>query len=646
VKLLIHSNGPDAKTGYGVQTRLLVDRLVDDGHEVAISATYGQQQACGVGTYVTRSGQRVQVFPSYMLVSGEDVVYAHAKQFFGSDEGWIIPLLDMWSMSGKEMADFNAAAWTPVDHDPVPPIVTRFFDRAPTVRCIAMSRHGQQSLQAHGVDAAYIPLAVDTNVYSPTPTAVIDGQTVTGRQFLQLPDTAFVVGMVGMNKDPNDRKGFQEAFMAFAEFAHDHPEAILHVHSDKTGVAGGLDLPVVARACGIPETQLSFTNQYAYLIGLPPKLMALIYTAFDVLLAPSAGEGFCVPLVEAQACGTPVIASDFTAQSELVAPGGWLVGGQRWWDQPSHSWYVRPAVGEIIEALEAARDEHEIGFLTASPQREFARRWDADYVYDTYWRPYLLTLDERPPADKPKMERVAVVVPAMKRPHNVKRLVESFYRSGQPSDMASTLYYVLDENDTEMIEAVRAMGLKWLPATRGTSFASKVNAAFEQTDEDWLFITGDDVEFTPGWLEAARELSDRYDVIGTNDSEPGRIRNPRVATGVHSDHFFMRRSYATDEGGSLEGPGLPLPEAYFHWYTDMEVIQLAKARGVFTPCLESRVIHHHPGYAGDEAARQADPVYMKAVEFSEMDRIAFKRRAVLIDMHKVVRRDIWKDVAA
>jgi hypothetical protein len=71
------------------------------------------------------------------------------------------------------------------------------------------------------------------------------------------------------------------------------------------------------------------------------------------------------------------------------------------------------------------------------------------------------------------------------------------------------------------------------------------------------------------------------------------------------------------------------------------MIQLAKARGVFTPCLESVVIHHHPGYDGREDLRANDPTYMKAVEFSEMDEIAFRRRAPLIEQHQTVRKDIW-----
>jgi hypothetical protein len=143
-------------------------------------------------------------------------------------------------------------------------------------------------------------------------------------------------------------------------------------------------------------------------------------------------------------------------------------------------------------------------------------------------------------------------------------------------------------------------------------------------------------------MAAARQLSDRFDVIGTNDTEAGRIRNQKVAAGIHADHFFVRRQYVEDVGASLEGPGVLAAEAYYHFYVDVELIQLAKARGVFAPCLDSVVIHHHPGYDGREDLRQADAAYMKAQEFSEMDRIAFTRRAGLIDQHKVVKKDIWR----
>lgn len=638
MKILVHSNGPDVKTGYGVQVAMLVDRLVEDGHTVGVSSTYGHLSSQGIGRWTTPHGKTVPVYPSRFDAAGNDVLIAHCKQFFADDDGLLIPLLDMWSLSARqvgELKQMNVAAWTPVDHAPVPEMVTDFFAWS-NATCVAMTRFGETEFRNAGLEPTYIPLAVDTKVYKPTFSAVVGGKVMNAREFLNVPPTAFCVGMVGMNKDPNDRKGFSEAFQAFAEFQKTHTDAILHVHSERHAHAGGIDLVELGLACGIPDHALRFTNQYAYMVGLPPDLMALIYTAFDVLLAPSVGEGFCVPLVEAQACGVPVIASDFTAQPELVG-AGWTVGGQKWWDAASRSWYQRPNIDEIVAALEAAYNaDLELMQLEA---QAFAQNYDIDKIYDEYWRPFIEASDPLPPATRPPMDKVAIIVPALNRPANVPALVKSFKAHGD----GASLYYVCDADDIAQIAAVEKAGASWVPAHRGTSFAGKVNSAYEQLGEsfDWLFACGDDVEFTEGWLKKPRELSPRFDVIGTNDSEPGRIRNPKVAEGKHADHFFIRRAYIDNPGSSLEGPGCAFAEAYYHWYGDVEVIQLAKARGVWTPCLESVVIHHHPGYDGNEKARQNDPTYMKAVEFSEMDKIAFSRRAGLIDQHKIVKKDIW-----
>jgi hypothetical protein len=80
-----------------------------------------------------------------------------------------------------------------------------------------------------------------------------------------------------------------------------------------------------------------------------------------------------------------------------------------------------------------------------------------------------------------------------------------------------------------------------------------------------------------------------------------------------------------------------MPTAYRHWYVDREVVQLAKARGVYAHADDCRIIHHHPGYDGDEEARQADATYMLAVEHAEQDRQTWMERAPFIEAHRVVR---------
>jgi hypothetical protein len=58
---------------------------------------------------------------------------------------------------------------------------------------------------------------------------------------------------------------------------------------------------------------------------------------------------------------------------------------------------------------------------------------------------------------------------------------------------------------------------------------------------------------------------------------------------------------------------------------------------VFTFAPECRIIHHHPGYDGDEAKRRSDPIYMTAVQRGQADADTYRSRLPLIEMQRVGR---------
>jgi glycosyltransferase involved in cell wall biosynthesis len=100
------------------------------------------------------------------------------------------------------------------------------------------------------------------------------------------------------------------------------------------------------------------------------------------------GEGFGIPAIEAQACGTPVVVSDASAQPELIGEG-WAVRGQPWFDVPQKSWLMAPSVPDIVEALELA---YQRGRSRSDKAIEFAQQYDADKVFSEMWVPTLEAL--------------------------------------------------------------------------------------------------------------------------------------------------------------------------------------------------------------------------------------------------------------
>jgi glycosyltransferase involved in cell wall biosynthesis len=194
---------------------------------------------------------------------------------------------------------------------------------------------------------------------------------------------------------------------AFAIFRERHDDAILYLHTDLTGDE---DILSLKESLQIPDDAVRMADQYRInLQPLPPAMMARVYSTFDVLLNPSAGEGFGVPIIEAQACGVPAIVTDFSAMKE-VCGAGWKVGCRADWTG-QRSWQARPNVEEIVASLE------ECYGLTAPRRKEIAktavshaRTYDADRVLTEHFLPALKEIERR--LTERNEEREPVVIKA------------------------------------------------------------------------------------------------------------------------------------------------------------------------------------------------------------------------------------------
>ncbi len=383
MKILWHSNHPEMGTGYGVQTALFAERLAKAGHEVAISAFAGL-----VGHPGTWRG--LPVYPAGGEPYGMDMVEGHYRHF-GAD--LLLILVDVWCVNPEPLigSGMNTAWWMPVDCHRVGKADTESL-RQTSAQPIAFSRHGEQALTAAGFAPLYVPHGIDTSVFRPP-----ENKTEL-RHILGLPTDRFIVGMNAANRD-KARKSFSESFQAFAAFHKRHPEALLMVHTEwqnlfNGGQPGqGLDLGALAELCGLrPGVDVIFADQYALRAGMiTTEEMVRFYQVCDVFLNASHGEGFGIPIVEAQACGVPVIVTDGSSMAELAGPG-WKVPGQNFYAWLHDAWWVTPDVPAIARALEKALRYADSKREAA---REFALAYDADRVAREYWGPALAALSTR-----------------------------------------------------------------------------------------------------------------------------------------------------------------------------------------------------------------------------------------------------------
>jgi glycosyltransferase involved in cell wall biosynthesis len=160
-----------------------------------------------------------------------------------------------------------------------------------------------------------IPNGVDDTVFSPDgPKREIPGAGE-GTRFL------FVGGLIA-------RKGADILLSAWREaFAERHDVTLvvkdfgaggIYRQGDRAAIRAHADSGALPRVVLIDDEELA------------PADVAALYRACDVLVQPYRGEGFAVPVLEAMACGVPVIATAGGPTDEFLPDdGGWRIRSRR-----------------------------------------------------------------------------------------------------------------------------------------------------------------------------------------------------------------------------------------------------------------------------------------------------------------------------
>jgi len=388
--LALKFSAPFLKTGYGTQTALWTPRIAALGHDVAIHGYAGAQ-------HLTLDWNGITVYPAGV----ENAIGMDGISYFCEQHraDVVISLCDAWALSPRMMALLpHVQCWTPVDAEPLGTGLRTFFAES-GARPVAMSRYGARLFAEAGLPASYLPHGIDTGLFRPP-----EDRDALRAESGYGPGT-FVIGINQANRS-GLRKALPEQLTAFARFHRRHPDSKLMLHMARQHPKGQ-DLPLVLDRLGVPEGAVYFPDSGVYSAGdIASESMPQIYGGWDVTLGCAMAGGFELPLLESQACGTPVIANDCSAMTEVAGPHSWLVPNQEFWVEQRHEgWWAMPLIGHkcsacghtdgIEAALEAAWQEREDGTIQArrDASREHALTYDADLILHQYFKPFLGDLE-------------------------------------------------------------------------------------------------------------------------------------------------------------------------------------------------------------------------------------------------------------
>jgi glycosyltransferase involved in cell wall biosynthesis len=217
------------------------------------------------------------------------------------------------------------------------------------------------------------------------------------------------------------------------------------------------------------------------------------------------------------------------------------------------------------------------------------------------------------------MNMISILLPTYGRSERLQQVFENIKST---TSTEHEVIWVLEDDDKESQRICAELHPSLAVINQRKRFyGGAINYGYQFAKGEFLFTGADDLRFYPGWDEQV--LSVMYGHVrvgGTND-----LLHPWVPEGRHATHYLVDRRYIEEVGCVPdEPPGTFMPEVYDGLFTDAEVIMIAKARGVFAPCLSSVV--EHLNFAGGRS--EFDSTYRKAHDYVSSDLQLHRDRAM------------------
>jgi len=387
MKILWHSVAPFVNSGYGNVTRHMTVGLSNRGIPIFCSAYWGIQPPGLLnwkGLYVLPV-RKTSDDPIGLKSAAE-----HYKRF-KCDLG--IFHADFWASQNFPKLIPNSMCYSPIDMENYPEKWLRIL-RA--YKWVAVpSLHAQAELKKSGVNSTFLPHGVDIKDYYPS-------NQEQSRKAFTLEKDKFIIGIVAGNNDEETRKGWDANFLAIKYFLEANPDAKndvqVFIHTDPTNEKGR-NLTELANQIGVSKYIIWNDTYTTSVLALPDAAMNKLYNCFDVFLLLSRREGFCLPALEAQACGVPCILTEFSAMIERNDYGkcGWLIKPSTKIYSPLNAITAISDPFKGADALGEAYNNEAKRKMFAKRSLAYARRQTWDIAIDKHFMPLLKEIAEEIP---------------------------------------------------------------------------------------------------------------------------------------------------------------------------------------------------------------------------------------------------------
>lgn len=397
VKIMTISDSPRLFSGMARVHRNAIDALVDAGHEVLpccwFAYTTKEMARFNKGEqptplfYETPKGNKVRYYAVPKSGGNKPMLTIYdAAELFKPDV--VLTMGDVWDfwymgpIKSKLDFGFKWVAYVNVESNPSSQhaAVLKYADLV-----MVPSQYGACVLARHGISSKVSPYGVSDCFRRKS-----DSERAALRADRGIEDQVRFI-CVAQN---TTRKNIPALFWAAKSIAS-MGDFKVHLHTNIGATdpleAFSYNLREVEKAIGVTGL-ISYPTSGSLFDSPSDEALAEEYNASDFLLMPSLAEGFALPVVEAMACGVPVLVNDTSAMTEHVMDGLTVDGGDvEGWHERGYLCAYRlqvfpPAImGRVIDTDSMARGMAEAMHNRRSSWMEGKRRSCEEYAKGLTW---------------------------------------------------------------------------------------------------------------------------------------------------------------------------------------------------------------------------------------------------------------------
>jgi len=386
-------------TGFGRVTHAIGERLVEDyGHEVHVLAVNYRGDAWPCERPGHDHTTPLRLYRPNALEGSDNIGYSRILEMLAKVEPDVVIILNdpqilLRMLFGNTRFDPKNVLlqyrpilyYVPVDGTNVPPLWTEPIPKVTTT--LTMSKHGATFFDSEET----VWHGADTELFWPIwekPKTTTTGLTITTKEEAKAAfgysADSFLIGRVDSN---SERKDYASMIKALWPLMEKHEEVIAHLHCQNEGGTGIRFDPLLSRNPNVDPDRFFFPGLHNSFEGWAIQDLNVLYSAFDLFVSTSRGEGFGLTLLEAASCGIPIVAQDVSAIPEVCGPGATLI-------EPLYTYTVKgghdnwlPDVDAFSKAIEELYDDPdrraELGKAGAAHAKTFS--WDyAARKFDEY----------------------------------------------------------------------------------------------------------------------------------------------------------------------------------------------------------------------------------------------------------------------